>query len=174
MHYTPIGTPQQDRSSIGLIFVDEKDVTHQMSTANAANNKFEIPPHDGNYRVESKRKFDRDITLLSLFPHMHMRGKSFRYELILPGSETREILLDVPHYDFNWQNSFIFAEPRQIPAGSVVHCTAHFDNSTENLANPDPTKSVRWGPQTWEEMMIGWFDIGIPIEKTKQSGEARP
>jgi hypothetical protein len=174
MHYTPIGTPQQDRSSIGLIFVDEKDVTHQMSTANAANNKFEIPPHDGNHRVESKRKFDRDITLLSLFPHMHMRGKSFRYELILPGSETREILLDVPHYDFNWQNSFIFAEPRQIPAGSVVHCTAHFDNSTENLANPDPSKSVRWGPQTWEEMMIGWFDIGIPIEKTKQTTEARP
>jgi hypothetical protein len=95
---------------------------------------------------------------------MHMRGKSFRYELAVPGIAEREILLDVPRYDFNWQNSFILAEPRQIPAGSVLHCTAHFDNSSENLANPDPTKPVRWGPQTWEEMMIGWYDIGMPVD----------
>ncbi len=174
MHYTPIGTPQQDRSSIGLLFVDEKDVTHTMVTSNAPNNRFAIPPQDANYRVESQRRFDRDVTLLSLFPHMHMRGKSFRYELQTPGSEQREILLDVPHYDFNWQNSFIFAEPRQIPAGSVMYCTAYFDNSADNLANPDPSKTVRWGPQTWEEMMIGWFDIGIPVEKSRQPGEARP
>jgi peroxiredoxin len=80
MHYTPIGTPQQDRSSVGLIFVDEKEVTHRLSTAGAANSKFEIPPHDANYKVESSRRFDKDATLLSLFPHMHMRGKSFRYE----------------------------------------------------------------------------------------------
>jgi mono/diheme cytochrome c family protein len=171
MHYTPIGTPQTDRSSIGLIFLDEKDVTHQMATANAPNNQFVIPPHDANYRVDSKRKFDRDVTLLSLFPHMHMRGKSFRYELTLPGSEAKEILLDVPHYDFNWQNSFILAEPRMIPAGSVMYCTAYFDNSDENPANPDPSKSVRWGPQTWEEMMIGWFDIGIPIQAMAQTSE---
>lgn len=163
MHYTPIGTPQQDRSSVGLIFLDEKEVTHQLSTAGASNPRFEIPPHDPNYKVESSRKFDRDVTLLSLFPHMHMRGKSFRYELVSPGSDQREILLDVPRYDFNWQNSFIFSQPRQIPAGSVLHCTAHFDNSAGNLSNPDPSQPVRWGPQTWEEMMIGWFDIGIPV-----------
>jgi peroxiredoxin len=171
MHYTPIGTPQTDKSSIGLIFLDEHEVTHQMVTANAPNNQFVIPPHDGNYRVDSKRKFDRDVTLLSLFPHMHMRGKSFRYELTLPGKEAKEILLDVPHYDFNWQNSFILAEPRMIPAGSVMNCTAYFDNSDENPANPDPSKSVKWGPQTWEEMMIGWFDIGIPIQKAKPIAE---
>jgi len=120
--------------------------------------------------------------MLSLFPHMHMRGKSFRYELTVPGSDTPEILLDVPRYDFNWQNSFIFSEPRQILAGSVLHCTAYFDNSAENLANPDPSKTVRWGPQTWEEMMIGWFDIGIPIQDAppiadkarEASREARP
>jgi peroxiredoxin len=182
MHYTPIGTPQQDRSSVGLLFVDEKEVTHQMSTANAINPKFEIPPHDANHKVEAERKFNRDVTMLSLFPHMHMRGKSFRYELTVPGSDTPEILLDVPHYDFNWQNSFIFAEPRRIPAGSVLHCTAHFDNSAENLANPDPSKTVRWGPQTWEEMMIGWYDIGVPIQRDQPapakapeaSSEARP
>jgi peroxiredoxin len=163
MHYTPIGTPQQDKSSVGMIFLDEKEVTHQLATAGASNSKFEIPPHDSNYQVKSQQKFNRDVTLLSLFPHMHMRGKSFRYELVSPGSTDREILLDVPHYDFNWQNSFILAEPRKIPAGSVLHCTAHFDNSSENLSNPDPTKPVRWGPQTWEEMMIGWYDIGMPI-----------
>jgi peroxiredoxin len=164
MHYTPIGTPQQDRSSVGLIYLDEKEVTHQLSTIGASNPRFEIPPHDPNYKVESQRRFDKDATLLSLFPHMHMRGKSFRYELVLPGREDqREILLDVPRYDFNWQNSFILAEPRHIPAGSVLHCTAHFDNSEGNLANPDPSKLVRWGPQTWEEMMIGWYDIGIPV-----------
>jgi hypothetical protein len=164
MHYTPIGTPQTDRSSIGLIYLDEKEVTHQIATAGATNAKFEIPPHDPNHRVESRHKFSRDVTLLSLFPHMHMRGKSFRYELALPGSEQREIILDVPRYDFNWQNSFIFAEPRHISAGSVLHCTAHFDNSSENLANPDPSKTVKWGPQTWEEMMIGWFDVGMPVD----------
>ncbi len=172
MHYTPIGTAQEDRSSVGLIFVDEKEVTHQMLTANAANNRFEIPPHVGNHRVDSQRKFDREVTMLSLFPHMHMRGKSFKYELAVPGKEGRETLLDVPHYDFNWQNSFIFAEPRIIPAGSTMYCTAYFDNSDENLANPDPSKSVRWGPQTWEEMMIGWFDIGIPLPK-KPASEAQ-
>jgi peroxiredoxin len=164
VHYTPIGTPQLDRSSVGLIFVDQKDVTHQMSTAGAINSKFEIPPREANYKVESRRKFDRDVMLLSLFPHMHMRGKSFRYELESPGHEGgRETLLDVPRYDFNWQNSYVLAEPRRIPAGSVLHCTAFFDNSANNLSNPDPDQPVRWGPPTWEEMMIGWFDIGIPV-----------
>lgn len=165
MHYTPIGTPQQDRSSVGLIFADKQEVTHQLTTIGAANPRFEIPPNDPNYKVESSRRFDKDATLLSLFPHMHMRGKSFRYELIAPGGGEPEILLDVPHYDFNWQNSFIFKEPRKIPAGSTLHCTAYYDNSAGNLSNPDPSKAVRWGPQTWEEMMIGWFDIGTPVEK---------
>ena len=177
MHHTPIGTPQQDRSSVGLIFINEKEVTHQLSTAGASNPRFEIPPNDPNYEVKSSRKFDKNVTLLSLFPHMHMRGKSFRYELIAPGSEQPEVLLDVPHYDFNWQNSFILSEPRQIPAGSVLHCTAHFDNSSENLANPDPSKAVRWGPQTWEEMMIGWFDVGMPIsdaESLRQKESTAP
>jgi hypothetical protein len=74
----------------------------------------------------------------------------------------KEILLDVPRYDFNWQNHFIFEKTLVAPAGSVLKCTAHFDNSEENLANPDPTSEVRWGDQTWEEMMIGWYDIAVP------------
>ena len=165
MHYTPIGTPQTDRSGIRLLFMDEKDVAHQLATRPAMETRFTIQPHDPDCEVKASHTFRRDTTVLSLFPHMHMRGKSFRYELTYPDKST-ETLLDVPRYDFNWQNSYVFEEPRLIPKGTVLNCTAVFDNSDENLHNPDPTKTVRWGDQTWEEMMIGWYDIGIPI-KTK-------
>ncbi len=96
-----------------------------------------------------------------MYPHMHMRGKSFRYELIYPDGK-KEILLDVPRYDFNWQNWFKLEKPLMIPAGSEMVCTAHYDNSENNLCNPDPSKPVRWGDQTWEEMMIGWYDAAFP------------
>ena len=163
MHYTPVGSPQKDRSSIALKFVDAKDVTHEVSTTNATQHRFLIPPGAANHKVEAVRLFSRDAVLLSLFPHMHMRGKSFKYELTYPDGK-KEILLDVPRYDFNWQNSYILQEPKNIPAGSRLLCTAYFDNSLGNLANPDPTKAVRWGDQTWEEMMIGWYDVGIPVD----------
>ena len=91
-----------------------------------------------------------------LFPHMHLRGKSFRFEVVSPEGE-REILLDVPRYDFNWQLRYDLAEPKPIKKGAEIVCTAHFDNSKENPANPDPSKVVGWGPQTWDEMMIGFF-----------------
>jgi hypothetical protein len=100
--------------------------------------------------------------MIGLLPHMHMRGKSFKYELIYPDGTT-EVLLDVPKYDFNWQTNYILQEKKMIPAGSRLRCTAIFDNSINNLANPDPTKAVRWGDQTWEEMMIGYYDVGFPI-----------
>jgi hypothetical protein len=87
---------------------------------------------------------------------MHLRGSAFRYEATYPDG-TREILLDVPKYDFNWQIRYLLAEPKRMPKGTVMHCTAYFDNSADNLANPDPAETVRWGDQTWEEMMIGWF-----------------
>ena len=99
--------------------------------------------------------------LVSMFPHMHMRGKSFRYELTYPDGRA-EILLDVPQYDFNWQTSFVLSEPKLVPKGTKMLCTAHYDNSEDNLANPDPSKPVRWGEQTWEEMMIGWHDVAAP------------
>jgi peroxiredoxin len=173
MHYTPIGSPQKDRSSVALKFIDAEDVTHEVSTTNATQYRFLIPPGDANYKVEADRLFARDAVLLSLFPHMHMRGKSFVYELTYPDGK-KEILLDVPQYDFNWQNSYILREPKAIPAGSRLHCTAYFDNSLGNLANPDPTKSVRWGDQTWEEMMIGWYDVGIPVDVATKIRGATP
>jgi peroxiredoxin len=167
MHYTPIGTKQMDRSCIGLVYTDPKDVTHVIRTQAASNHEFEIPPKTANYRVESDHRFKRDTVVLSLFPHMHLRGKSFRFELVSAGGN-RETLLDVPHYDFNWQNYYVFAEPRTIAKGSKLECTAYFDNSDENLANPDPSRKIRWGPQSWDEMMIGFFDIGIPKEEFRR------
>jgi len=170
MHYTPCGSEQTDRSSIGLIFMDKKDVTQQWSTGNASYNKLEIPAGEANYTVEARKTFSRDALLLSLFPHMHVRGKSFRYEVTYPDGK-HEVLLDVPRYDFNWQNSFILAEPKRIPKGTKLLCTAVFDNSPDNLYNPDPAKTIRWGPQTWDEMMIGWYDVSFPIAEAEKSIE---
>jgi peroxiredoxin len=156
MHYTPNGTPQLDRSCIGIVFADPDTVKKTVATEKAGNQRFRIPPGDPNYKVEANTTLSRDTLVLSLMPHMHVRGKAFRYTAFYPGGE-QEILLDVPHYDFNWQNSYEFVEPKLMPKGTRVFCEAWFDNSEGNLANPDPTKEVRWGDQTWEEMMIGYF-----------------
>ena len=157
MHYTPNGTPQQDRSCVGLDFADPKEVKHQVGTDKAANTGFRIPAGADNHKVEANHRFRQDMVLLSLFPHMHLRGKAFRYTAIFP-DDRRELLLDIPRYDFNWQNGYELASPKRMPAGTRLFCEAWFDNSAGNLANPDPTKTVRWGDQTWEEMMIGYFD----------------
>jgi hypothetical protein len=89
---------------------------------------------------------------------MHLRGKDFMFEAIYPDGKT-EVLLSVPRYDFNWQSIYRLAKPREVPKGTTIHCLAHFDNSDNNPNNPDPTKTVYWGDQTWEEMMIGWMDF---------------
>lgn len=162
VHYTPNGTEQQDRSSVGLKFVDASEVTRRVGGGPVPNMQFAIPPGDGNFEVRSSKIFWKDAILLTLTPHMHLRGKSFRYELqYLDGS--KEILLDVPRFDFNWQLRYELAEPKLIPKGSRMICTAYFDNSASNPANPDPTQEVRWGDQTWEEMMIGYYST-IPVE----------
>jgi peroxiredoxin/mono/diheme cytochrome c family protein len=161
LHYTPNGSPQKDRSAVGMKFVDADTVTHRVATANAMNGMFKIPAGDANHKVESTRTYGKEVQLLSVFPHMHLRGKDFHYELIYPDGR-KETIMNMPRYDFNWQTSYIFDEPMQLPAGTTMHCTAHFDNSADNPANPDASKPVRWGDQTWEEMMIGWFDIAVP------------
>jgi hypothetical protein len=158
LHYTPNGKAQEDRSSIGLIFADPATVKHEVVTQKAANPRFRIPPGDPNHKVEADYRFEEDSLMLALFPHMHLRGKSFLYTAHYPDGR-EETLLDVPRYDFSWQNGYEFAEAKRMPAGTRIHCVAHFDNSKENWANPDPTATVRWGDQTWEEMMIGYFDI---------------
>jgi hypothetical protein len=117
-----------------------------------------IPPHAAAHRVDRTWIADRDYLLLSMLPHMHLRGKSFRYTLEYPDG-TSEVLLDVPAYDFNWQHRYELAEPKRIPAGSVIRCTAVFDNSAANPFNPDPSATVRAGLQSNDEMFNGYFDI---------------
>lgn len=168
MHYTPIGSAQTDRSMVGLVYCDESEVTHRAVTTNAVSHDFVIPAETKDYVVVSEKTFGRDTLLISLFPHMHMRGSAFKYELVTPEGKT-ETLLDIPVYDFNWQNHYILKEPKPISKGSKMVCTALFDNSIDNLANPDPTSEVRWGDQTWEEMMIGWHDIAFPIAQNSKA-----
>ena len=107
----------------------------------------------------------QDATLVNLLPHMHFRGKSFEYRATYPNGE-KEVLLSVPHYDFNWQLTYDLAREKKLPKGTVIECEAHFDNSPNNRFNPDPTKEVHYGEQTWEEMMIGFFDVAVPMNTT--------
>ncbi|MBI1344707.1 redoxin domain-containing protein [bacterium] len=162
LHYTPNGTPQEDLTKVGLTFADESEVEYEVQTASTRNRKFEILPLKADQQFTSKTiTAPTDLLLLSMSPHMHLRGQSFRYEMVWPNGQT-ETLLDVPAYDFNWQMSYRLKEPMAVPQGSKLTAFAKFDNSRENLANPDPTQTVLWGDQSWEEMLIGYFDIAIP------------
>ena len=156
VHYTPTGKVEIDRSEVGLIFC-KKPPRRPVRGKAALNARFRIPPGATHHRVVSIARFSRDAELISLMPHMHLRGKDFLYRALYPDGK-KEILLSVPGYDFNWQHRYRFTKPFRVPAGTKIECIAHFDNSTDNPANPDPKKTVRWGPQTWEEMMIGFIN----------------
>jgi hypothetical protein len=165
MHYTPNGSPQKDRSSVGLMFADPATVRKEVNTLAIDTMLLLIPPKVSNHKLEAWHIFHRDTVLLSLFPHMHVRGKSFRYEAVYPDG-TSEILLDVPHYDFAWQQTYRLAEPKLLPKGTRIRCIAHYDNSAANIANPNPNALVHWGEQTWDEMLMGFVDITTPDEST--------
>lgn len=157
IHYTPDGKPGHvDRSKVGLIFAKQPP-KYEAYITGVMNNRFVIPRYASNHEVISKYTFPADVTLFSLLPHMHLRGKSFKYILVEGGKE--EVLLDVPVYDFAWQTYYTLAQPRVVKAGSTLKCVAHFDNSEKNLANPNPGQGVRWGEQTYEEMMIGYVEF---------------
>ena len=163
VHYTPIGTPQLDHSMLGLLLLDPEDVTHEVVTSSAVQTRFRIPPGESNHKVTATSpRFPAGASLLSFSPHMHVRGKSYRYELQSPGGKN-QTLLDIPAYDFNWQTTYVLRQPQSIQAGSRMFCTATFDNSEANLNNPDPTNTVTWGDQTWDEMMIGYYHYSVPV-----------
>jgi mono/diheme cytochrome c family protein len=159
MHYTANGKPGKDKSRIGITF-SKTPVTERVVSLASGNQKFEIPPQDANYRVDSTFTLQEKATLIGLLPHMHLRGRDFQYTAIYPTGE-KEILLSVPKYDFNWQNWYELATPKVLPAGTRIDCIAHFDNSSNNPANPDPNKKVTFGEQSWDEMMFGFFDVAI-------------
>lgn len=130
------------------------------------NRWFSIPPGNDNYEVQSSFVFKEDSHIMNLMPHMHLRGKDFEYRLIYPDG-TSKIILSVPHYDFNWQTRYEFKEAVAAPKGTRLECVAHFDNSAKNKWNPDPTKTVRWGLQTWDEMMIGFVGFTLDNQSLK-------
>lgn len=163
LHYTPNGTEQVDQSSVGIVFTDAKNVKKSLEVGMALNFLFRIPAGAKNYGVEASHRFGEDMLLFTLQPHMHLRGKAFRFDAIYPDGQ-RETLLDVPRYDFNWQLTYALAEPKRLPEGTTLRCQAAFDNSADNLSNPNPQAVVTWGDQTWEEMMIGAFDF-FPAEQ---------
>ena len=160
LHYTPNGTPQTDLSSVGFKFADPKTIRKIVATHEIRTRRFAIPPGAPNHEVKKSMTVPKDVLVLSLFPHMHVRGKSFRYTATYPDGK-KEILLDVPNYDFNWQNAYELPEPKLIKKGTKIECVAHYDNSKENFANPNPNKTVRWGDQTFEEMMIGYVNVAL-------------
>lgn len=164
MHYTTNGTSGRDQTSIGIVFAKsppkQRAVTLQLN-----NHALIIPPGADNFRVEVQGTLPHDATLLSLFPHMHLRGKRFEYDIVHDDG-TAEVLLRV-NYHFHWQLSYRLAEPRLLNAGTKLRAIAWYDNSKNNPHNPDPNKTVTWGDQTSDEMMVGFFDVAIPAEMDK-------
>lgn len=164
MHYMTNGKAGVDESRIGLIFAKEPP-KKRVLTLQLTNDHFVIPPGAPNYRVEARGTLPNDATLLSFFPHMHLRGKEFEYNIVHAGKSI-EPLLRV-HYHFHWQMSYRLAEPRQLRAGTELQAVARFDNSPQNPHNPDPEATVRWGEQTDEEMMVGFFDVAVDASLDK-------
>ena len=174
VHYTPNGTAARNISTVGLIYA-KTPVKYAVVTRPVLETRFVIPAGDSDYEVRSAYTFSEPAHLYSFMPHMHLRGKDFVYRAVFPDG-TSKILLSVPNYDFSWQTYYVTKEPVAVPKGTRIECVAHYDNSTNNKYNPDPTKAVRWGDQTWEEMMIGWmsfvYDTPSPAKPTEsKSGQ---
>jgi hypothetical protein len=152
MHYTPMGKATTDRTSIGLIFAKAPPRIELRGTV-LANGALHIPAGAADQRVDAEMTINQNITLWSVLPHTHVRGKRWEYQAIYPDGRT-ETILSVPKYDFEWQTDYVYKEPLKLPKGTKIHASAWYDNSTNNPSNPDPTKEVWWGDQTWEEMMF--------------------
>ena len=150
LHYTAIGKPMKDRSSVGFVFAKEAPAT-EMRAGSFINGQFVIPAGASGHRVDAEVGFAEDARIWGIFPHTHLRGTKWEYRLIHPDGRS-EMILDVPRYDFNWQTYYMFAKPLAVSKGSRIVSSAWYDNSTKNPHNPDARMDVRWGDQTWEEM----------------------
>ena len=166
LHYTPTGIQEEDQTELALYWCDEEP-SLEVKTTGIHTLALDIPPGKKGATFLARRTFDRPIRLLSMFPHMHSRGTAFKFELV--GSVDDRILLDVPRYDFNWQNFYRVREPVLVGAGETILCTAVYDNSWDNPHNPDASERVRWGDQTFEEMMIGYIDY-YEVPSTEAGG----
>lgn len=177
MHYTTVGEIVTDQTQIGVVLAREAPAQLRASGGGQMPNlTFVIPPGAANHEVSAQRTIDRDTYLRSVYPHMHVRGKDVTYSLTYPDGR-EEIVLHVPRYDFNWQLNYTLAQPKLMPKGTILKVTAHFDNSPANRYNPDPAAEVRWGNQTWEEMLIGYYgtiDGPAPPAVSPTSGAQQP
>lgn len=159
LHYTPNGTETKDRSYVGLIFAKEP-VKKVITTAAAFDVRFVIPPGAPNHEVKASYEFEQDSQIISFMPHMHLRGKDITYKATYPDGRS-ETLLYIPRYNFNWQVYYYPKRALDMPKGTRIEVVAHYDNSANNRLNPDPAKEVRFGEQTWDEMMNGFFDYVV-------------
>jgi len=165
MHYTINGHAGTDQTSIGMVFAKQRP-KQRVLTLQLTNRTFIIPPYADDYRVEVAGTLPNDATLLSFFPHMHLRGKRFEYNIVHQDGGV-ETLLRV-NYHFHWQLSYRLAQPLFLKAGTKLQAVAWYDNSEDNPHNPDPGKAVTWGGQTYEEMMVGFFDVAVPASMDKE------
>jgi hypothetical protein len=161
LHYTPNGAAATDQTKIGLIFAKEPP-TERVFTVVLNAYHFAIPPGDPNYATETDLVFGADVKILSLMPHMHFRGKDYDISLIKPDGSS-EKLLSVPHYSFAWQTMYYPVQDIPAPKGSKLHCYGHYDNSVNNVYNPNPNEAVRWGEQTFHEMFGEITDVAVPV-----------
>jgi hypothetical protein len=159
IHYTPNGKSAMDRTSVAVAFAKSPPAKRVLSLQ-MSNERFTIPAEDGNYRVSVGGTLPNDALLLAFFPHMHLRGKAFEFDRIRADGQP-DAMLRVSRYDFYWQLSYRLAQPILLKKGTRLEWIAWFDNSANNARNPDPAAEVRYGQQSWEEMMIGFFDVAV-------------
>ena len=169
-HYTANGKATTDRTRIAVTFAKAKPQT-EVRFGSLINGGLHIPAGASDYRVDTEMTIGQDVTMWSMLPHTHVRGKRWIYEATYPDGRT-ETILSVPKYDFNWQTDYVFKQPLKLPKGTKVHATAWYDNSKNNPSNPDPTKDVWWGDQTWEEMMFTGMTFSVdPVATSTTAGQ---
>jgi peroxiredoxin len=171
MHYTPNGMERKDITRVGINFVSAEEVTHEVFSLLALEQEFEIPPFTAGHAVDARLPWiPKRGQLLAIAPHMHLRGQSIR--VVSRRGESQEVLLDVPHYDFNWQHVYELVTPLSLADVDEISFTARFDNSANNPVNPDPSQRVTWGDQTWEEMAAAFFEVAVP--RAPAADDAQP
>lgn len=158
-HYNPAGRETTDASELGIYFAKQAPA-ERVITLSVQNMAFSIPPGDPAYRSDAAVTFTTPVRVVSVQPHMHLRGKAMTLKAVLPGGK-EEPLIDVPRYDFNWQTTYFLRDPLALPVGSRIDCAAWFDNSPNNKFNPDPKRAVPWGDQSWDEMHIGFTEVAF-------------
>jgi len=165
MHYTAKGHEMHDRTSVGFKFASEMP-DEEILSSQFVNGSFTIPAGAKDVAVPAEITAGQPVRIWGLLPHTHLRGVRWQYTLEKPDG-TSEIILDVPRYDFNWQTYYLFEKPLDIPAGAKIKSMAWYDNSASNKSNPDPSKDVKWGDQTWEEMQYTGFLYSVPSRRLR-------